>query len=150
MLSRTRSRWPPKTVPETCGEPHALQLPRRQERSACPAKRCAYLVHSGGPASNLYSLVEHAIPDVEMDHGRPKVHPDGSLEFPGPPPAIPGYRLEGSRLYPAWPLCTLRMLRVQVVGGVLDIAGICGNPAAEHFSREAALDQCRTCPVRQS
>ena len=78
------------------------------DKSAPPVPRsgCAYLVHSGGPASNLYSLVEHAIPDVEMAHGRPKVHPDGSLEFPGPPPAIPGYRLEGSRLYPAWPPCT--------------------------------------------
>ena len=39
MPSRTRSRWPPKTAPETCGEPDALQLPRRQERSTRPAKR---------------------------------------------------------------------------------------------------------------
>ena len=39
MPSRTRSRWPPKTVPETCGETHALQLPRRSTRSTRPAKR---------------------------------------------------------------------------------------------------------------
>jgi hypothetical protein len=99
--------------------------------------------------ANFYRLVEHAIPDVEMVHGRPTVHPDGSLEFPGPPPAIPGYRSEGSRLYPAWPPCTLRMLRVQVVGGVLSIAGLCGNPEAEQFSREVTPDSCQSCPVRR-
>ena len=116
-----------------------------------PQSLCAYLVHSGGPMSNLYRLVEHAIPDgVEMTHGRPKVHPDGSLEFAGPPPAIPGYRPEGSRLYPAWPPCTLRMLSVQVVGGVLNIAGLCGNPEAEPFSLEVAPVYCKKCSVRRS
>ena len=40
--------------------------------------------------ASFYRLVEHALPDVEMAHGRPKVHADGSLEFAGPPPAIPG------------------------------------------------------------
>ena len=39
MPSKTRSRWPPKTAPETCGETHALQLPRRSTRSTRPAKR---------------------------------------------------------------------------------------------------------------
>ena len=61
-----------------------------------PQSGCAYLVHSGGPVSNLYRLVEHAIPDVEMAHGRPTVHADGSLEFPGPParhPWLPAGRL---------------------------------------------------------
>jgi hypothetical protein len=115
-----------------------------------PQSLCAHLVHSGGPMSNLYRLVEHAIPDMEMVHGRPKVHPDGSLEFPGPPPTIPGYRPEGARLYPAWPPCTLRMLRVQVVGGVLCIAGLCGNPEAEQFSLEVAPDQCHKCPARRA
>lgn len=85
-----------------------------------------------------------------MTHGRPTVHPDGSLEFPGPPPVLAGFRQEGSRLYPIWPLCTLRMLRVQVLDGVLNIGGICGNPESEHFSREATLDQCQNCPVRHS
>jgi hypothetical protein len=119
------------------------------DKSAPPVPRsgCAYLVHSGGPASNIYRLVEHAIPDVELVHGRPTVHQDGSLEFPGPPPAIPGYRPEGSRLYPAWPPCTLRMLRVQVVGAVLNIAGLCGNPEAERFSLEIAPEQCQKCPA---
>lgn len=111
---------------------------------------CNYLVCSGGPLTSFYRLVEHAIPDVEMAQGRPVVHPDGSLEFPGPPPAIPGYQPEGSRLHPTWPPCALRMLRVQVLDGVLNIAGICGSPEAEHFSHEATLDQCQNCPVRQS
>lgn len=115
-----------------------------------PSGGCNYLIYSGGPLASFYRLVEHAIPDAEMTHGRPTVHPDGSLEFPGTPPEIPGYRREGARLYPIWPPCTLRMLRVQVVDGVLGIAGICGGPTAEHFSREATLDQCRNCPVRQS
>lgn len=115
-----------------------------------PAGGCNYLVYSGGPMASFYRLVEHALPDMEMAHGPPVVHADGSLEFPGPPPAIPGYRPEGSRLYPTWPPCTLRMLRVQVLDRVLDIAGICGSPESEHFSREATLDQCGSCPIRQS
>jgi len=99
--------------------------------------------------ASFYRLVEHAIPDVAMAHGRPIVHPDGSLEFPGPPPELAGYRREGLRLHPVWPPCTLRMLKVQVVNGVLSIAGLCGTPGAERFSREVTLEQCRSCPVRR-
>ena len=54
-----------------------------------PAGGCNYLVYSGGPLASFYRLVEHAIPDVEMAHGRPTVHPDGSLEFPGLRPPSP-------------------------------------------------------------
>jgi hypothetical protein len=115
-----------------------------------PAGGCNYLTYSGGPVASFYRLVEQAIPDVDLVHGRPTVHPDGSLEFATPPPALSGYRQEGSRLYPAWPPCPLRMLRVQVVDGVLNIAGLCGNPGAEQFSRELTLDNCRSCPVRRS
>jgi len=115
-----------------------------------PTGGCNYLVYSGGPLASFYRLVEHAIPDVEMAHGRPTVHADGSLEFPGPPPVIPGYRLDGSRLSPPWPPCALRMLRVQVVDAVLGICGICGNPQAEHFGDEAAVERCSACPTRQS
>jgi hypothetical protein len=99
--------------------------------------------------ASFYRLVEHAIPDVAMAHGRPTIHPDGSLEFPGPPPPIPGYRPEGSRLCPAWPPCTLRMLKVQVIDGVLAIDGICGSPETEHFGGEAKPDDCRNCSVRR-
>ena len=124
--------------------------PENRPRPNSPAE-CAYLVHSGGPPHGLYRLVDQAIPaDVELVHGRPMVHPDGSLEFTGPPPAIPGYWQEGLRLYPAWPPCTLRMLRVQVVNGVLGIAGICGNPEAGQFSLEITTDNCRNCPTRRS
>jgi hypothetical protein len=115
-----------------------------------PSGGCNYLVYSGGPLSGFYRLVEQAIPDVDLAHGRPTVHPDGSLEFPGPPPALAGFRQEGSRLYPTWPPCTLRMLQVQVLDGTLNIIGICGSPAAQHFSREATLSQCQNCPTRQS
>ncbi len=94
---------------------------------------CNYLVYSGGPLSSFYRLVKQATPNVEMIHGRPIVHPDGSLEFTGPTPALPGYRQQGPRLYPAWPPCTLRLLSVQVLDGVLSITGICGNPKAERF-----------------
>jgi len=99
--------------------------------------------------TSLYRLVEHAIPDVNMVHGRPTLHADGSLEFPGPPPVIPGYRPEGSRLYPAWPPCILRMLRVQVIEGVLSVTGICGGPTVAPFSLEVTPDQCQCCPARQ-
>jgi hypothetical protein len=121
--------------------------PEDRPRSSSPA-RCSYLAYSGGPLPSFYCLVEQGIPDVEMVHGRPTVHPDGSLEFVGPPPALPGYRQEGSRLYPAWPPCTVRMLRVEVIDGVLYIAGICGNPEAGQFSLEVTVDQCRNCLAR--
>jgi len=94
--------------------------------------------------------MEQAIPDVAMAHGRPTVHPDGSLEFAATPPAIPGYRQEGSRLYPDWQPCLLRMLRVQVVSEALDIAGICGNPEAGQFSNEVTPEHCQNCPARQT
>jgi hypothetical protein len=123
--------------------------PEEQPRPV-PTGGCNYLVYSGGPMVSFYRLVEHAIPDVDMAHGRPIIHSDGSLEFPGPPPAIPGYRPEGSRLFPAWPLCALRMLRVQVIDGVLGIAGICGGPTAAPFSLETTADQCQSCPARQA
>ena len=123
--------------------------PEDQPRPS-PAGGCNYLVYSGGPLPSFYRLVEQAIPNVELSHGRPTVHLDGSLEFPGCPPALPGYRQEGQQLYPAWPPCLLRMLRVQVVDGVLAIGGICGDPEAAKFGLEVVLDQCRNCPTWRS
>jgi len=114
-----------------------------------PIGGCNYLIYSGGPLSSFYRLVERAIPDVELVHGRPTVHPDGSLEFAGPPPTLIGYRQEGQRLYPDWPPCALRMLRVHVANGILCVDGVCGNPQAEPFGGEVAPDQCRNCPMRQ-
>ena len=115
-----------------------------------PSGGCNYLVYSGGPLAGFYRLVEQAIPDVELAHGRPTVHPDGSLEFPGPPPSLAGYREEGQRAYPAWPHCTLRMLKVQVVDQLLGLEGICGNPEAESFCLAVTPDQCQNCPVRHA
>jgi len=100
--------------------------------------------------ASFYRLVEQAIPDVELVYGRPAVHSDGSLEFSGPPPMLMGYRKEGQRLHPDWPPCGLRMLRVQIVDSVLTIEGVCGSPAAGHFSYEVTLDQCQNCATRQS
>lgn len=114
-----------------------------------PTGGCNYLAYFGGSSVGLYRLVEQAIPEVEMIHGRPTVHADGSLEFPGAPPSIAGYRQDGSRLDPDWPPCLLRMLRVRVVDGVLGIAGICGNSAAEQFSLEVPPDHCQSCPTRR-
>jgi hypothetical protein len=125
----------------------------------CPEERprpalsggCNYLVYSGGPLSSFYRLVEQAIPaDAVLSHGRPTVHPDGSLEFTGPPPPFAGYRREGSRLCPAWPPCALRMLRVQVVDGLLSVDGVCGSPEAGQFTRAVAPGECQDCPVRRS
>jgi len=130
-----------KTMPCDCPE----DLPRPKATGGCN-----YLCYSGGSAAGIYSLVGEALPDVEMTHGRPVVHLDGSLEFPGPPPAILGYRQQGNRLYPAWPSCALRMLRVQVIDRVLSIAGVCGNPEARQFGQETKPDECRTCQVRLS
>lgn len=114
-----------------------------------PVGGCNYLCYSGGSAAGIYALVGEALPDVEMTHGRPVVHLDGSLEFPGPPPEILGYRQQGNRLYPAWPPCALRMLRIQVIDGVLIIAGVCGSPRAEQFGQETKPDDCGICPSRQ-
>lgn len=114
-----------------------------------PAGGCHYLIYSGGPVSSFYRLVEQAIPDVALVHGRPVAHADGSLEFTGPPPALVGYRRQGQRLYPVWPPCTLRILRVHVVDGVLNIVAICGSPKANEFSREVTVGQCQQCLVGQ-
>ena len=123
--------------------------PDAELRPSAPAG-CNYLAYSGGPFHNLYHLLDQAIPaNVELIHGRPIVHPDGSLEFAGDPPTLSGYRREGSRLYPVWPPCVLRMLKVQVVDGLLTVSGLCGSPKAEHFSLEVRLDQCQNCPVCQ-
>lgn len=124
--------------------PMPCNCPEEQPRPV-PTGGCNYLVYSGGPMASFYRLVEHAIPDVEMAHGRPVVHPDGSLEFPEPPPAISGYRPEGSRLYPAWRPCPGRMLRVQVVDAVLQIAGMCSQPGAESSGMDVTPEQCQKC-----
>jgi len=123
--------------------------PEDQSRPT-PAGGCNYLVYSGGPLASFYHLVAQAIPAAELAHGRPTVHPDGSLEFSGPPPAFVGYRQEGQRLYPAWPPCTLRMLKVQVMDQTLGITGICGNPPAAQFGLEVTPEHCQNCPARQS
>lgn len=111
---------------------------------------CNYLVYSGGPWASFYHLVEQALPDAEMTHGRPIVHPDGSLEFPGPPPEIPGYRQEDRRLCPDLAPCALRMLKVQVVDGVLGITGVCGNLQSTQSGQEVSPDHCRDCLVRHN
>ena len=119
------------------------------DRPARPVGPCHYLAYSGGPLCRFYRLVERAIPDVELAHGCPTVHIDGSLEFGGPPPVLTGYRQDGRRLVPNWPPCVLRMLRVQVVDTILQIDGICGDPHAALFSGEVSPEQCSDCPTRQ-
>jgi len=42
------------------------------------------------------------------------------------------------------------MLQVQILDGLLNITGICGNPESRYFRQEAALDQCRNRAVRAS
>jgi hypothetical protein len=115
-----------------------------------PRGSCIYFIYSGGPFQRLNQLVAEAVSEhMEQSYGRPVVHDDGSLEFPGESPKLSGYRRDGSCLYPAWPPCTLRILKVQVVEGVLTIMGICGRPNVEHFSLEVCLDQCQECSARQ-
>jgi hypothetical protein len=111
---------------------------------------CNYLIYSGGPIERLYRLVAHVISkDAELVHGHPVVHNDGSLEFPGEPPTLSGYRRDDSRLYPIWPSCAMRMLKAQIEGGALTIMGICCSPRGDHFSLEISLDQCLKCLTRQ-
>ena len=121
-----------------------------EQPSPTPTGGCNYLVYSGGPLASFYRLIEQAIPNVELSHGRPAIRADGSLEFPGPPPELVGYRRDGQCLHPIWPPCASRMLRVQVVDATLRIDGLCGNPQAGQFGGEIAVDQCRDCPARQS
>jgi len=121
----------------------------------CPEDRLVptgdhnYLVCANGSLANFYRLVEQAIPDIEMTHGRPTAHPDGSLDFPDTPPAIPGYRQDGFRLYPTWPPCKMRILRIQVVDKTLQITSLCGNPGTEQFG-QVVIDQCQNCHARPS
>lgn len=107
-----------------------------------------YLVCTGGTPADLYRLVERAIPDVELSHGRPIIYSDGSLEFPESPPTLPGYRTKGRRLYPVWPACPHRILQVQVVAKTLQIAGLCGCPEAGQFGQTIAPESCQNCPAR--
>jgi len=114
-----------------------------------PTGGCNYLVCTGGTPADLYRLMERAIPDVELAHGRPIIYSDGSLEFPeSPPPALPGYRAEGRRLHPVWPLCPHRILQVQVINKTLQIAGLCGSPEAGQFGNEIAPESCQKCAAR--
>jgi hypothetical protein len=123
--------------------------PEDQPSRPLPTGGCNYVVGTGSLPSSLYRLVEQAIPDVELIHGRPIIYSDGSLEFPESPPTLPGYRTEGRRLYPVWPFCLQRILRVQVIDKTLQITGICGHPEAGQFGQEAAPDQCQNCPARR-
>jgi hypothetical protein len=108
---------------------------------------CSYLVYSDGPVERFYRLIAQVIPDnAELTHARPIVHDDGSLEFPGEPPALSGYRRDGCRLCPVWPCCKMRMLKIQIVRGLLTVTGICGNPRMDDFGFEISLDQCQKCP----
>ena len=146
MPSKTRSRWPPKTVPETCGETHALQLPRRQDRSTRPAKRLRL------PGTLRRPGVEPLSPGGTRHPGRG----NGPRAAQGPPGRLAGIprtparhpRLPAGRLSPLPGLAALHAAnaRVQVVGGVLCIAGLCGNPEAEQFSLEVAPDLCQRMP----
>jgi len=131
-------------------KPMPCDCPDDQPGRAVPTGGCNYIVCTGGSSDGLYRLVEQAIPDVELAHGRPIIFSDGSLEFPESPPTLPGYRTEGRRLYPVWSPCPHRMLRVQVIDKTLQIAGICGNPEAGQFGEEATPDQCQNCPTRQA
>jgi hypothetical protein len=74
---------------------------RSQEQGLTPSGCCDYLVYSGGPMASFYRPVEPGIPDVEMAHRRPVVHPGRLAGIPGTPARDPGYRLEASRLSPA-------------------------------------------------
>ena len=112
---------------------------------------CNYVIYSGGPIENVYRLVEHAIPaDTNMIHGRPQVHPDGSLEFANDPPTLSGYQKKGLRLVPVWPPCVLRMLKVQVIDGRLTIAGVCSHLETTTLGGEVTPEQCEQCPIRQA
>jgi hypothetical protein len=116
-----------------------------------PRGSCIYFIYSGGPFQRLNQLVAEAVSEhVEQSYGRPVIHDDGSLEFPGEPPVISGYRRNGSRLYPVWPPCAMQILAVQIVNKQLTVEVICGSPRAGHFSLKVTTDRCRDCLVRQS
>ena len=76
----------PRSLPLLgAGSPNTPRVIPRSlaSRASSPKnKRSPTFVHQGTDGG-------HAVPDVEMSHGRPKVHPDGSLEFPGPRPSSP-------------------------------------------------------------
>ena len=66
----------------------------------------------------------------------------------------PGYRPEGSRLHPAWSPCTLRMLRVQVVGTRRSTCGRhlsstsrtpCGHVNVTEIERDGRVVAVRQC-----
>ena len=121
----------------------------------CPGKdlirsTCNHIAYSSGPLESVYLLVSQVIPDdVAMKHGRPKVHPDGSLEFPDTPPELSGYELQDGRLLPVWPPCVARMLRVEVIDGILKLTGVCSCIESNHLALDVTTDDCEKCAHRK-
>jgi hypothetical protein len=111
------------------------------------------LLNHDGPQIEIYRSVAYAIPEGELECGRPIGHDDGSLEFPlGTPPDLYGYIRDSEnsrRFHPAWPECIHRIYGVFIHDRQLKVAGQCHNPAAEQFGRPVTTDLCQGCPVRQ-
>jgi hypothetical protein len=111
------------------------------------------LLNYDGPQIDIYRSVAYAIPEGELECGRPIGHDDGSLEFPtGTPPNLYGYTRDKEnprRFHPAWPECIHRILGVFIHDKQLKIAGKCHNPKAKLCGHPVTLDQCSACPDRQ-
>lgn len=129
----------------------------------CPDDRAFdgvfYIVYTGGPPHAQFvamqEVVRHARQDEIVRLYRPKVRPDGCIEYERDapePPAPEGYaRNEGDPwvLRPVWPSCVHRMYRVQMLDdGQLKIDGICTHPQSGATRREPiTCAKCNLCAV---
>ena len=113
-----------------------------------------YVLNYDGPQTDVYRTLAHAVPEGDLECGRPVCHPDGALEFPtGTPADIYGYTRDGTnpRLFrPAWPECIHRAFGVLIRDKQLVIAGRCNRLGCEQFGCPVTLDLCQGCPVRQA
>jgi hypothetical protein len=115
--------------------------------------RINYVLNYDGPQTDVYRALVHAIPEGDLECGRPVSHEDGSLEFLTSQPAdIYGWTRDGAnprRFHPAWPECIHRAFGVLIQDKQLVVAGRCNRLGCEQFGRPVTLDICRECPVRQ-
>jgi hypothetical protein len=115
--------------------------------------RINVLLNHEGPQVDIYRTLVYAIPEGELESGRPIGHDDGSLEFPQDHPQdLYGYTRDSEnprRFHPAWPECVHRILGVFIHDKQLKVAGHCHNPKAELCRHPVTMDQCQACSARQ-
>jgi len=117
----------------------------------------ALIVYTGGPSYAPFARVATAMaeddPAVVTKWSKPKVHPQGEIEYQqneAKPPGIEGYQRDASNpqlLRPIWPHCNWRCLHVwRADDGQVRLTAGCLTPASNIPPYETlSLAQCQKC-----